>query len=77
MGVLPNSQFGDLAIVDVGDSFPVKVDVGPDTEIDPNKASISPFQVQATTTQGQTVPLKNGLGTSTMNSYIRANLTVN
>jgi hypothetical protein len=29
MGVLPNSQFGDLAIVDVGDSFPIKVNVGP------------------------------------------------
>lgn len=75
MGILPNSQFGDLAIVDVGDSFPVKVDVGPDSETNPRKASISPLQVQATSTQGQVVPLKNGLGTSTMNSYIRANLT--
>lgn len=75
MGVLPNSQFGDLAIVDVGDSFPVKVNVGPDSQTNPNLASISPLQVQATTTSGNPVPLKNGTGTSTMNSNIRADLT--
>lgn len=75
MGVLPNSQFGDLAIVDVGDSFPVKVDVGPDSEINPNVASIAPLQVQATTTQGNPIPLKNGTGTSSMNQNIRADLT--
>lgn len=75
MGVLPNSQFGDLAIVDVGDSFPVKVNVGPDSETNPNKASIAPLQVQATTSSGQVLPLKNGTGTSTMNQNIRADLT--
>lgn len=75
MGVLPNSQFGDLAIVDVGDSFPVKVNVGPDSETNPNVAAIAPLQVQATTTSGQPLPLKNGTGTSTMNSNIRADLT--
>ena len=75
MGVLPNSQFGDLAIVDVGDSFPVKVNVGPDSETNPNAAAIAPLQVQATTSSGQPLPLKNGTGTSTMNSNIRADLT--
>lgn len=75
MGVLPNSQFGDLAIVDVGDSFPVKVNVGPDSETNPKVASISPLQVQATTTKGNPVPLKNGAGTSTLNANIRADLT--
>lgn len=75
MGVLPNSQFGDLAIVDVGDSFPVKVNVGPDSETNPNKAAISPMLVQATTAAGNPVPLKNGTGSSMMNSNIRADLT--
>lgn len=75
MGVLPNSQFGDLAIVDVGDSFPVKVNVGPDSEINPNVAAIAPLQVQATTSQGQPLPLKNGTGSSSMNQNIRADLT--
>lgn len=75
MGVLPNSQFGDLAIVDVGDSFPVKVNVGPDSETNPNAVAISPLQVQATTSQGSPVPLKNGTGTSTMNAHIRADLS--
>lgn len=75
MGVLPNSQFGDLAIVDVGDSFPVKVNVGPDSETNPNVAAIAPLQVQATTSQGQPLPLKNGTGTSSMNQNIRADLT--
>jgi hypothetical protein len=75
MGVLPNSQFGDLAIVDVGDSFPVKVPVGPDSSVDPNVASIAPLQVQATTAQGQPLPLKNGTGSTSMNASIRADLT--
>lgn len=75
MGVLPNSQFGDLAIVDVGDSFPVKVNVGPDSETNPNVAAIAPLQVQATTASGQPLPLKNGTGASMMNSNIRADLT--
>lgn len=75
MGVLPNSQFGDLAIVDVGNSFPVKVNVGPDSEINPNVAAIAPLQVQATTTSGNPVPLKNGTGSSSMNQNIRADLT--
>lgn len=75
MGVLPNSQFGDLAIVDVGDSFPVKVNVGPDSETNPNVAGIAPLQVQATTAQGQPLPLKNGTGSSAMNQNIRADLT--
>lgn len=75
MGVLPNSQFGDLAIVDVGDSFPVKVNVGPDLETNPDVASIAPLQVQATTPIGNPVPLKNGTGVSTMNATIRADLT--
>ena len=75
MGVLPNSQFGDLAIVDVGDSFPVKVNVGPDSETNPNVAAIAPLQVQATTSHGQPLPLKNGTGTSSLNQNIRADLT--
>lgn len=75
MGVLPNSQFGDLAIVDVGDSFPVKVPVGPDSSVGPNVASIAPLQVQATTAQGQPLPLKNGTGSTSMNASIRADLT--
>ena len=75
MGVLPNSQFGDLAIVDVGDSFPVKVNVGPDSETNPNVAAIAPLQVQATTAQGQPLPLKNGTGSSSLNQNIRADLT--
>lgn len=75
MGVLPNSQFGDLAIVDVGDSFPIKVPVGPDSSVGPNVASIAPLQVQATTAQGQPLPLKNGAGSTSMNSSIRADLT--
>lgn len=75
MGVLPNSQFGDLAIVDVGASFPVKAFVGPDSNTSPDVSSVSPLQVQATTSSGQVLPLKNGVGTSSMNSYIRADLT--
>lgn len=75
MGVLPNSQFGDLAIVDVGDSFPVKVPVGPDSSVGSDVASIAPLQVQATTAQGQPLPLKNGTGSTSMNASIRADLT--
>lgn len=75
MGVLPSSQFGDLAIVDVGDSFPVKVPVGPDSSTGPNVSSIAPLQVQATTAQGQPLPLKNGTGSTSMNASIRADLT--
>lgn len=75
MGVLPNSQFGDLAIVDVGDSFPVKVPVGPDSSTSPNSSSIAPLQVQASTAQSQVLPLKNGTGYTAMNSNIRADLT--
>lgn len=75
MGVLPNSQFGDLAIVDVGDSFPVKVPVGPDSSVGSDVVSIAPLQVQATTAQGQPLPLKNGTGSTSMNASIRADLT--
>lgn len=75
MGVLPSSQFGDLAIVNVGDSFPVKVPVGPDSSVSPNSSSIAPLQVQATTPQGQPLPLKNGVGSTSMNASIRADLT--
>lgn len=75
MGVLPNSQFGDLAIVDVGDSFPAKVSVGVDSSIDPNVASINRFLVQETTTTGNPVPLKVASGTASMNSPVRADLT--
>lgn len=70
MGVLPNSQFGDVAIIDIADSGASDVVLGPDTAkskigvasaITSNQAPIPFFALQASTTN--TVPAGSTLHT--------------